>query len=141
MSFGRVQLGEFFHHVQRRVRHREIVIVPDTPANSPILSRADLGKRNAGNPAEGKKEPIETVTVDGDDAGFPAPSDSDTVNVSAPPDSGLEVEFSTTSVDETAELLNINRSTVFHAKTVLKHGTPEEIEAAGTGGAGVRDGY
>ena len=31
--------------------------------------------------------------------------------------------------------MNINRSTVFDAKTVLKHGTPEEIEAGEAGNA------
>ena len=41
------------------------------------------------------------------------------------------------STDEAAKLAGVGASTIKRAKIVLKYGTPEEIEAAGTGGAGV----
>lgn len=48
-----------------------------------------------------------------------------------------EVEISTPiiTVPEAAAMLNVSRDTVFHAKTVLKEGTPEEIAAVKRGEA------
>jgi hypothetical protein len=47
---------------------------------------------------------------------------------------GVEIS---TPVSQAAKLLNVSRDSVFHAKTVLKHGTPEEIAAVKNGSASV----
>ena len=46
-----------------------------------------------------------------------------------------DVGIPTSTAEEAGQMLNVNRSTVFEAKAVLRGGTPEEIEAGKTGKA------